>query len=167
MSPTPIRTSYLALLLGFSLAAGCRAHSATPFQFTPELTAESTTNLMAQALRAEGERPVIVDTRSGMVVTAWTDSGHRVRQTLPNGEDYDEFAVFRRYRVAVRERGQGSDVLVALEAKRCAPSAECQGERMLGQCTDMQTIAPSLQEDLNTLGTKLRQTAQIHRPEVH
>jgi hypothetical protein len=163
MGPTPrIPISLLAGVLGL---AAC-SHPQKPFVFSEGIAPQRATKLLVDALAAEGVQAATIDPTAGVIVTAWGDTGYRFREDPPFNENAIdvERTVFRRYHVFLLPDGATDRTTVRLqaEAKRCTPDVTIRNQRLLGDCQDVDQFFPALQEEMDELGQKLRQTSALY-----
>jgi hypothetical protein len=151
-------------LLSLALATSCSAHPFRPYAFDTSLAPGAATEAVAASLREAGLNPVVVDPRAGVIVTSWTDSGYRLHEApvAPDTLEGDiQKYVFRRYHVSVLQDGQSRHPEVRLEAeiRRCLPPVTSLQDKLVGQCEDDRGGLPSLQQEIDQLGARLKAMA--------
>jgi len=150
-----------------ALATAC-SHPQRPYVFNGAKGPDRTTQVLVDALTAEGLRPAFVDKAAGVIVTTCVDTGYRFHEEAPfNDNAIDlERTVLRRYHVAVVPDSTGAtSVRLQSETQRCTPEVTVRNEHLLGDCKDVNQFFPALQRDMDELGQKLRQAAMLHAGE--
>lgn len=110
---------------------------------------------VVRVLASSGQSPRQVDRQSGVIHTDWRDTGFGygfMGQQTPA-------TIVRRFTIVVgpASGGEGSDVLVRMDARRCARGefSIVEGEPQ-GRCEEMNEVPQSFQKDVTDLSQQLR-----------
>jgi len=152
--PTDQRTMHRALLLvglvTMSLACGAPQKPAT---FVTSATPESGIDVVSRTLAANGHTSPTVDRQAGIVTTEWKDTGFLFGQVQGGTA-----TIVRRFTVVLAPSGQGANVTVRMDAKRCAQQGfVVEGVELRGHCEEAAMIPEKFQLEVDALAAKVQE----------
>jgi hypothetical protein len=141
----------LCAVLALPLAAGC-TQPQRPYTFSAPTGADSTTDVLARALEAEGRSPTEVDPERGIIRTRWDDQGYCQTPQQTDGH------LVRRFIVVMTPAASGSSVTVRADVQ-CCVSAEVSvdGRDVQGPCIALPEVFEQHQREVDALGAALQQ----------
>jgi hypothetical protein len=108
---------------------------------------------VSRTLAAEGHGQGTVDRQAGIAYSQWKDTGFLFGQVQGVSA-----SIVRRFTVILAPSGDGSSVVVRMDAKRCAQGGySIEGSEVRGPCEEMTDIPGSFQEEVDALGGKIKQ----------
>lgn len=133
------------------LVSACGAPQ-RPVVFTTSAKVETGVDSVSRALAADGQTPALVDRNANIVQTEWKDTGFLYGQIQGVTA-----SVVRRYTVTLAPTPDGANVTVRVDLKRCQQGGYSVGATdVRGACEEMSLVPPSMQDDLNSVGEKVR-----------
>ena len=151
------RALLLVGLVTLSLACGAPQKPAT---FVTSATLESGIDVVARTLAANGFQSPAVDRQSGIVTTEWKDTGFMYGQ-IQGGTA----TIVRRFTVVLAPAGQGANVTVRMDAKRCAQQGfVVENAEVHGHCEEMPVIPEKFQLEVDALAAKVQQALATAPP---
>jgi len=107
---------------------------------------------VSRTLAAEGQTPAATDRAANIVTTEWKDTGFRYGMIQGVSA-----TILRRYTVTLAPAGEGSNVTVRIDAKRCQQGGfTIGGTDVRGLCEEQTDLPGSMQKELDALGAKMR-----------
>lgn len=141
----------LALALGVSVL-GCGSPQ-KPVMFITSANADGAIDTVSRTLAAQGHTPANVDRQSNITQTEWKDTGFLFGQVQNTSA-----TVVRRYTVTVAPASEGANVKVRMDGKRSPQGGDTVGStEVRGTCEELSLIPDRFQEQLDSLGRKLKQ----------
>jgi hypothetical protein len=151
--PRRMRTKGFLLLLPLVLLA-CGSPQ-RPATFITSAKVDSGVDIVGRTLAAEGHNPTNVDRQMGLVVTEWKDTGFLFGQTQSSPST--PATIVRRFTIILAPSGQGANVTVRMDAKRCTQGAfKTDGKEVEGSCEELTVLPGSFQEEIDKLGAKVQ-----------
>jgi hypothetical protein len=145
------RALLLVGLVTLSLACGAPQKPAT---FVTSAPLESGIDVVSRTLAANGFLTPAVDRQAGIVSTEWKDTGFLYGQVQGGGPA----TIVRRFTVVLAPAGQGANVTVRMDAKRCAQQGfVLEGTEVRGRCEEMDAIPGKFQLEVDALAAKVQQ----------
>ncbi|WP_394832571.1 hypothetical protein LVJ94_39315 [Pendulispora rubella] len=157
-------------LLALALGTACGS-AQKPVTFVTSATVESGIDIVSRTLAAEGHSATSVDRQTGIVLTEWQDTGFGygfVNQQPAN--------IVRRYVVILAPSGNGANVTVRIDTKRCAQGwstmagVDRQGPWIVNlpgaYCQESPMIPGSFQEDIDALAGKIQHALAATAPKT-
>lgn len=139
------------LALGFT-AVACGAPQ-KPVTFTTSATLDSGIDVVSRTLAANGFLSPGVDRQAGIVTTEWKDTGFMYGQVQGGTA-----TIVRRFVVVLAPAGQGANVTVRVDAKRCSPQGfVIENAEVHGHCEEMSDIPGKFQMEVDALAAKVQQ----------
>lgn len=138
------------LALSMLLLVGCAAPQ-RPISFSLAPRAGDPVDAVVRELALAGLAATSVDRQTGIVRTAWQDTGYLYGQL--NGVTA---SIVRRYAVIVAAGASGVEVTVRADTQRCAQGTFNVLTPDGGVCEGMDGLVPRHQEELNALAARLR-----------
>jgi hypothetical protein len=143
----------LLTLVSLTTATGCM-EAQRPYQFSVGSTAESPTSAVARTLAANGQEPVNVDEKLGLVQTRWQDTAF-----FYGSVGNVQATIVRRYTVTVAPGPTGNAVSLRADLKKCPQGGFTIGDtEVRGLCETIDGVPGSFQQDVDALGSKLQQS---------
>lgn len=148
-------TFALALVVPVALAmaslAGCGSPQ-KPAVFATSAKIDTGVDTVARTLATEGFSTSHVDRQAGIVHTEWKDTGFLYGQVQQRNA-----TIVRRFTVVLAPQGEGSQVTVRMDVKRCAQGGfSIDGAEVRGPCEETDVVPEKMQEELDMLGGKVR-----------
>lgn len=144
-----------------TLALVACASAEKPYHFvTPH--AKDAIDVVARTLAAQGQVPLTIDPKTGIVVTHWEDTGFHYGYI----GHHQTATLIRRYTVTLARGEHGDAVSVRQDTRRCAVNDySISGPHVWGTCETMERIVDSQNAELRALGKKLEAAlAHPHSP---
>jgi len=159
------------VLVALALGTACGS-TQKPVTFLTSASVDSGIDIVSRTLAAEGHSATSTDRQTGIILTEWQDTGYGygfVHQNQPAN-------IVRRYVVILAPSGNGANVTVRIDTKRCAQGwssmagVDRQGPWIVnlpGQyCEESPMIPGSFQEDIDALAGKIQQALATSAPKT-
>lgn len=141
----------LPAVLALASLVGCGSPQ-KPAVFATSAKIDTGVDAVARALATEGYAASHIDRQAGIVHTEWKDTGFLYGQVQQRNA-----TIVRRFTVVLAPQGEGSQVTVRMDVKRCAQGGfSIDGADVRGPCEETEIVPEKMQEELDILGGKVR-----------
>ncbi|AKV04205.1 hypothetical protein AKJ09_10868 [Labilithrix luteola] len=143
--------SICSLAFAVATLVGCGSPQ-KPAVFATSAKIDTGVDTVARTLASEGYSTAHVDRQAGIVHTEWKDTGFLYGQVQQRNA-----TLVRRFTVVLAPQGEGSQVTVRMDLKRCAQGGfSIDGAEVRGPCEEAELVPEKMQEELDLLGGKVR-----------
>jgi hypothetical protein len=118
---------------------------------------DNTVESTGRALTDEGHPPAEVEASSGLIMTAWEDTGQS-DGTLEG----KPATLLKRFRVTVAKGASENEITVEMDVRRCAEGFVAGASTLTGSCEEKE-LQHAHQRELQVLGERLRATLSAGR----
>ena len=141
------------LVLGLATLSFACGSPQRPVTFVTSANVDGGVDVVSRTLAAEGHSSPVVNRQAGIINTEWKDTGFLFGQVQGAPA-----TIVRRFTVVLAPAGQGANVTVRMDGKRCAQgSFTIEGADVKGSCEEMTVVVEKHQLEVDALGAKVQQ----------